>query len=315
MTWIIGVDEAGYGPNLGPFVMTAVAFRVPSDECDLWDVLRSAVRRDCEPDDGRILVADSKIVHSGPHKLKRLEQAVHAALPDEQGPKTLSALIQQRYPSSCDGLRAERWYTGETLLPVEERDNTSRVGAPLTRACADCGVTCSLIRGVLICAEQFNALIAAHGSKGAVLCHGLEELIRAAWTLSGDEPLLLFVDKHGGRNTYAPQLQDAVPEGMVVAHQESNARSVYSVRGASRSVRFTFQPRADAEHFTVALASMVSKYVREVLMREFNDFWLSQLPGLKPTAGYPLDARRYYESIRPAMTRLGIAESAVWRTR
>ncbi len=60
---------------------------------------------------------------------------------------------------------------------------------------------------------------------------------------------------------------------------------------------------------------MVSKYVREVMMREFNEFWLSQVPGLKPTAGYPLDAQRYYEAIRPAMTRLGIAESAVWRTR
>jgi hypothetical protein len=313
--WIIGVDEAGYGPNLGPFVMTAVAFRVSIDECDLWDLLRSAVRRDSEPDDGRVLVADSKIVHSGPHKLKRLEHAVHAALPDGQSPRTLNTLIQQRYPSSSEGLRAERWYTGETLLPVEELENTSSVCASFPRACVDAGVTCPLIRGVLVCAEQFNGLIAAHGSKGSVLCHGLKELIRTAWTISGDEPLRFFVDKHGGRNTYAPQLQDAVPEGMVVAHQESNVRSVYSVRGASRDVRFTFQPRADAEHFTVALASMVSKYVREVLMREFNAFWLSQVPGLKPTAGYPLDARRYYEAIQPAMTRLGIAESAVWRTR
>ena len=28
MPWIVGIDEAGYGPNLGPFVMTAVASRV-----------------------------------------------------------------------------------------------------------------------------------------------------------------------------------------------------------------------------------------------------------------------------------------------
>jgi ribonuclease HII len=313
--WIIGVDEAGYGPNLGPFVMTAVAFRVPHDECDLWDVLRSAVRRDSEPDDSRILIADSKIVHSGPNKLMRLEQAVHATLPDEKKPTSLHTLIEQRYPTSCEALRSECWYKGETVLPVEESENTSSVCASFPQACAGAAVTCSLIRGVLICAEQFNALVAAHGSKGAVLRHGLTELIRAAWTISGDESLCFFVDKHGGRNAYAPQLQDAVPEGMVVAHQESNARSVYGVRGASRPVRFTFQPRADAEHFTVALASMVSKYVREILMREFNEFWLSQVPDLKPTAGYPLDARRFYEAIQPAMTRLGIAESAVWRAR
>ena len=75
----------------------------------------------------------------------------------------------------------------------------------------------------------------------------------------------------------------------------------------------TFQPRADAEHFSVALASMVSKYVREVLMGEFNRFWCEQVPGLKPTAGYPGDSRRFYDAIRPAAERLGIPEAALWR--
>jgi hypothetical protein len=145
------------------------------------------------------------------------------------------------------------------------------------------------------------------------LGHGLAELVRACWGLAGNEPLTFFIDKHGGRNTYAAMLQDAVPEGMILAHQEGMARSVYSVAGVEREVRWTFQPRADAEHFGVALASMVSKYAREVLMGEFNRFWQERVPGLKPTAGYPGDARRFYEAIRPAAERLGIPEGALWR--
>ena len=87
------------------------------------------------------------------------------------------------------------------------------------------------------------------------------------------------------------------------------------VLGLARDVRLTFEPRADAGHFGVALASMVSKYLREVLMRDFNRFWRRHVPDLKPTAGYPTDAKRFYDVIRPAMEQLGLAEDAVWRGR
>ena len=47
MPWVVGIDEAGYGPNLGPFVMTAVLLRVPDEreDADWWHELSSTVRR------------------------------------------------------------------------------------------------------------------------------------------------------------------------------------------------------------------------------------------------------------------------------
>ena len=99
----------------------------------------------------------------------------------------------------------------------------------------------------------------------------------------------------------------------MVAREEGNLRSVYDVLGLAVEMRITIQPRADAEHFCVALASMVSKYVRELLMGEFNAFWLRHLPELRPTAGYPGDAARFFEAIRPVAATLGLAESALWR--
>ena len=45
MPWLIGIDEAGYGPNLGPFVMSATLFQVPDGQGhNLWKPLRPAVR-------------------------------------------------------------------------------------------------------------------------------------------------------------------------------------------------------------------------------------------------------------------------------
>src|SRR5262249_16444447 len=151
---------------------------------------------------------------------------------------------------------------------------------------------------------------------GAVLAEALGRLLR--WNvehLAGDDALTAFIDKHGGRNTYAAQLQHGLPGSAVLARREGLAASVYEVWGLRRRLVLTFQPRAAAEHFCVALASMVSKYLREVLMREFNSFWTEQVPGLSPTAGYPGDSARFLTAIRPALRRLRLPKNAVWRHR
>ena len=83
MPWIIGIDEAGYGPPLGPLVMTSVACRIPGSagKTDLWRLLEAVVRgHSCEPDE-RILIADSKLVYSTARGLHDLEFGVTAALP------------------------------------------------------------------------------------------------------------------------------------------------------------------------------------------------------------------------------------------
>src|SRR5581483_7740844 len=123
----------------------------------------------------------------------------------------------------------------------------------------------------------------------------------------------VLVDKHGGRNAYAAMIQHALPGGMVVARQEGMACSAYHVLGLGREVELKFQPRADTEHFCVALASMASKYLRELLMLEFNCFWKAKHPDLKPTAGYPTDSKRFWADIRRLVKRLGIKKDTLWR--
>jgi hypothetical protein len=323
MTWFIGIDEAGYGPNLGPFVMTAVACRVPASLAgsDLWSTLRRVVRRqgDTKRVESRILIADSKVVYSPKRGLRALESGVLSTVLhiDGEPPPTLDCLLDRYAVEARTELLLEPWYTGDTPLPFSAPAGAVRTFAERFQAlCRSQAIEWGPARVCMVCPARFNQLVAERDSKGEVSGRALQEVIPSIADMvpEGDN-VRVFVDKHGGRDHYGALLQGAFPSGMVMTQAEGAERSQYEVFGLGRQVRFVFQPRADSAHFCVALASMVSKYLRELLMHEFNAYWQTHVPGLKPTAGYPTDATRYWKEIQPAAEKLGLEANTVWRCR
>jgi ribonuclease HII len=267
-------------------------------------------------------VADSKLVYSPARGLDQLEKTVLAVLginipflDDAEPPYCLDSLLDHVSPGAFADLAREAWFTGKSQLPIECSKSTLEMARRLIRrACERAGVGAEFYcRSVIVCTPRFNDLTDSCDSKGAVLSHGLVHLVRACIQETAAEPMAFAIDKHGGRNYYAAMLGEAFPGARVRSCEEAMERSVYEVEGANRPVRVTILPRADVQHFPVALASMVSKYLRESLMREFNAFWHGHQPGIKPTAGYPGDADRFYTEIRPAMAKLGLTDRQVWR--
>jgi len=162
--------------------------------------------------------------------------------------------------------------------------------------------------------EEFNRLCDEHGTKGAALSHVTLGLAAELSRPLGAEPISVLCDKHGGRNRYADLLADHFPDHFIEIHGESRARSIYRFGPPDRRIEFRFQTKGES-YLQAALASMASKYLRELAMRAFNHFWCSRVPDLKPTAGYPQDARRFKAAIAGVQAKLGIEDDALWRRR
>jgi len=315
MPWHIGIDEAGYGPNLGPLVQAAVSVRHGQSSCNWWEALTSVVRRAGDGRDSRLVIDDSKKVYAG-SKLAALEVGVLATLmPDDTTwPVPWPFFLQRVAPESLTELVAEPWFDGELTLPVAVTADVLAVSAK-TFHDAYRVLECDSFRAAVRATPElrFNVLLDESDNKAEVLSRGLRWLIRHCRHPDDAADLVEFaIDRQGGRVYHAALLQSACPEGWIEVVQESASRCAYRMRG-TREWTWSFEVEAESRHFTVALASMIAKYVREVVMLQFNRFWQRHVPNLKSTAGYPGDAARYFAQIQTIMRRLGIEERCVWR--
>ncbi len=140
------------------------------------------------------------------------------------------------------------------------------------------------------------------------------ELLAAALAGLPAGRVLALCDKHGGRNRYAPLLQTQFPDPLVEIHGEAAERSVYRWGPPDARIEVRFCARGEA-FLPTALASMTAKYVRELSMLAFNQYWCARIPELRPTAGYPTDARRFDREVAAVRATLGIDERSYWRSR
>ena len=116
-------------------------------------------------------------------------------------------------------------------------------------------------------------------------------------------PMRTVVDRLGGRKFYRDVLQGSLPQTLVLVDQESDRASTYLVPAEGHAGHcIGFHVGGESVSPLTAIASCVAKYARELHMRLLNQHWCGRMPWLKPTAGYPQDAKRWLHQVGDGFT-------------
>lgn len=320
---LIGTDEAGYGPSLGPLVITATAWQCAQREAHLYrlleDVVTDSPKLSNSKDSGqRILVADSKIA-SRSGSIAALELSVLVLLKSLTGkiPSTLPALVRLVMPGvSEDFFHNHFWLKNQNVqIPIGPSDGRSGLISDLAdrflAACQRNKIELTKVRSMILLPPEFNAGVVACGNKANLLS---DRTLRLISEMSGDglADTLIECDKHGGRNYYLAMIAKSLTNRPVSVVAESSASSIYRWSEANREMEIRFTANNESQ-LPVALASMVSKYLREVFMVAWNDFWKAHIPGIKPTKGYPQDAKRFLAEIKQVAAAKSYFRNDFWR--
>ncbi len=292
--YLVGVDENGLGPLLGPLVTTATT----------WQVARYQAERLAEI--GRDLGVDDSKSTAGFGQMKLSEGLALAVFEQLFGelPRDVDGLFEgllldgpARLKTHCpDTTRAQCWSAPPTL-PCLGGDVAQ--GRDILRGLAARGIKLVRARSAVSCAGSLNRLLRLGQSRVEVDLELMERLVLDA-RAAVDAEVRAICGMVGGIRNYPAKMRH-ISQDRMVSRAAPHKDLAFDVEGVGQ---LRFEIDADTRHMPVGFASMLGKYVRELWMERQNRFYRSHDPSLTDVSGY-----------HDPVTQRFVAQSALLRKR
>jgi hypothetical protein len=166
------------------------------------------------------------------------------------------------------------------------------------------GVEIVGVRSVILCARRMNEGLDAGRSRFAIDLHAMERLVLELRGLAGEE-VTAVCGKVGGFGKYTRAFGPLAGRLCSVL-EEGRARSAYHFPGLGE---IAFVRDGDATDLGVAMASLVGKWLREVLMARVVRHYRDEAPEAPDASGYydPVTTR-FMEATRLLREKRGVPE-------
>ena len=308
----LGIDENGLGPRLGPMLVTAVIAEVTDRGHALVSrPARGKLKKRLGDSKGLVSHGDIALGEAwarvlvergctqGASTSETIDELVHALSIDARD--ELLRPCPRHVSGQCWSRQGEAFEAGDDLLRAVRKDLDDL---------AKKGVSVRGVRSVIVCTRRLNDAFDAGRSRFIVDLHSMERLVLAFREEVGSD-VLAICGKVGGLAHYEKALG---PLGgrLCTVLEETRPSSAYLFPGVGE---LRFIQDADASDQLVGLASLVGKWLREVLMARVARHYRSSDPGLPDPSGYydPV-TERFIEATALTRKKLRVPDTCFQRT-
>jgi ribonuclease HII len=271
----IGADENGLGAKLGPLIVTAVLARVD-------DAALGSFRRRLPKKLGEDLGDSKRLVSHADVRLgeawARAAAGCDAASPAElvarlslEGEAHLRAPCPKHVESQCWSIAGET-FSAETELVDRMRghlDTLRKRGIEIVR-----------VKSSIVCTRRLNEARQQGKNRFISDLHAMEALVLSLRKEAGSD-VLAVCGKVGGMGNYS-RFFGPLGGWLHAVLEQGRARSAYRFPGLGE---IHFVRDADARDPLVMLASLIGKWLRELLMARVSRFYGAQ-NGTPAPSGY-----------------------------